>query len=169
MGHVIITYEILDDDGIPFDEEKPWWAIACFFFLIKAALHLYSICLILKSTSIMKKIARKKGNPDSTRDIIYITVIGVLCFLAFCIEFIGFLIATVLVATDAITPKNRDSAGSVANASVSLILFIAYTLLIRIFWQYVININKAREKKVEKKAIKAALEPQFSKEIKIVK
>ena len=145
IGHVIVTDEVTEKEDVPFREFQLWWGLDLLLFLVKAGLHLYSICLILNSTSIMKKIARKKGNLDGTRDIRYITIIGVLCFLGFCIEFIGFLSATILLALNKISPKNRESARSVANCLVSLILYIAYSLLIQIFWQYVININETRK------------------------
>ena len=91
----------------------------------------------------MKRIARKKGNIESTRDIKYITIIGVLCFLAFCVQFIGFLITTILFATKTITDKNRTSTESLYTCVTASILFVAYSILIQIFWQYVININEA--------------------------
>ena len=40
-------------------------------------------------------------------------------------------------------------------AIVSVILFLAYTILINIFWTYVININKEMEKKNECKSFKS--------------
>ena len=47
----------------------------------------------------MQRMADKKGNPESTKDIRHITIVGILCFLAFFIQMLGYLSVTILAAT----------------------------------------------------------------------
>ena len=144
LADVLVT-EILkkedEDDEIAFKDFRVWWTVDLIIFLIKAGLHMYSIFLIWKATRIMQRIALKRGNPESTKDIFYITMVGVLCFLAFVTEFFGFLIVQILRAAETITYLDKVAARSLVAGGTTLILFAAYTILINIFWQYVINMN----------------------------
>ena len=116
----------------------------------------------------MKKIAQNKGNLESTKDIRYITLVGILCFLGFVIEFLGYLSTTILLAAKVIDHKERESAKSVYSSVTATILFTAYTILIQIFWQYVININEAITKQETEKP-EFRIEKDQNNEIRIVK
>lgn len=92
-----ITYHERDDaDSVPFSRFKFLWSIDLVMYLIKGSMHLFSLFLILKATHIMKKIANKSGNPESTKDIRQMITVGILCFIAFCVDIIGMLIGTIL-------------------------------------------------------------------------
>ena len=134
LADVLVALILTRNEEAAFDELKVWWIIFLTIFVIKAGLHMYSIVLIWKATRIMQRIAIKKGNPESTKDIRYITIVGVLCFLAFCNEVIGFLTVQILKATGTITFADKVAARDLYSSGTTLILFLAYTILINIFW-----------------------------------
>ena len=96
----------------------------------------------------MQRVAENSGNPESTKDIKYITLVGVLCFFAFIIQMIGYLSVTILQASNVLTGDTFE-AQAVYKTITALILFIAYAIMINIFWTYVININKSLNYKVQ--------------------
>ena len=103
---VVITTRVMEKpNSVPFSEFKIWWIVDLLMFLIKAILHMYSIFLILKATRIMKRIAKQKGHSESTKDIEYMTIVGIFCFLAFFIEIVAFAILSILQITKAIDYK----------------------------------------------------------------
>ena len=93
------------------------------------------------------------------------TFVGILCFLALTSEVMTFLITTILYAVHTITLQDRLSIRAIQHCGTMLLLFAAYTMLINIIWQYVININSAIAKKkesvIENDATGGSLGPHF--------
>ena len=94
----------------------------------------------------MRRIAASKGNLESTKDIRFITIVGVLCFIAFIIQIVGYLSVTILSATG-LMERDAVSAQALYMAATTVVLFSAYAILINIFWTYVINMNKTANDK----------------------
>ena len=135
-----------DKPNIPFEKFKFLWSLLLVISLVKFCLHLFSIYLIWSSTRIMRRIAVDRGNLESIKDIRYITIVGVLCFMAFTIQIGGYLSVTILSATG-LMDHDAVTAEALYLAATGIVLFTAYAILINIFWTYVININKDLEKR----------------------
>ena len=148
---VSVTTAINRDEGdkkatVPFAQFKFLWSLLLVISIVKFCLHLFAIYLIWNSTRIMRRIAASKGNLDSTKDIMFITIVGVLCFMAFLIQIVGYLSVTILSATG-MMERDAISAQALYMAATTVVLFSAYAILINIFWTYVINMNKKTDDK----------------------
>ena len=137
-----------DKPTVPFDKFKFLWSLLLFIELIKFCLHLFSIYLIWSSTRTMTRIAANKGNQESTKDIRQITIVAFLCFVSFTIQMTGYLSVTVLSALK-LMDRDAVTVQALYMAATGIVLFIAYTMLINIFWTYVINMNKELDKKAK--------------------
>ena len=155
-------------DSIPFEQFKVLWSILLIIAILKFYLHLYSIFLIWNSTRVMQRVAESSGNPGSTKDIKYITLVGVLCFLAFIIQMLGYLSITILQASNVLTGDTFE-AQAVYKSVTAFVLFIAYAMLINIFWTYVININKSIEGKPSKDKRRISLRSNTTEQTKFYK
>ena len=137
-----------DTPSVPFEKFKFLWCLLLFIDLIKFGLHLFSIYLIWSSTRTMTRIAANKGNEESTKDIRQITIVAILSFISFTIQMGGFLSVTILSALK-LMDRNAVTVQALYMAASGIVLFFAYTMLINIFWTYVINMNKELEKKAK--------------------
>ena len=141
----VINRDESDAPNQPFVSFQVFWIVLLVIYILKASLHLYSIFLIWRATRIMQRIAKNQGNPESTKDIRYITAVGFLCFVGFSIYFLGYLAVTILNAFKLIDSNSAITIRCFYMAATSMSLFAAYIILINIFWTYVININQAMQ------------------------
>lgn len=94
----------------------------------------------------MKRIAKKTCSPESTRDICKILVITVVIFLSTFIKITSFIVLAILRSLK-VDPfghglEQREAWTAVFITVVNFFLFISYLMLIKVFWNYVINVNK---------------------------
>ena len=94
----------------------------------------------------MKKSASKTGNKDATRDVCMIVLSAALMTAATVIDFGSFIVLAILrynvVWPFSSDTGQRDSWTCIFQTSITFLLFAADLILIQIFWNYVINVNK---------------------------
>ena len=71
----------------------------------------------------------------------------------------GYLSVTILSALK-LMDRDAVSVQALYMAATGIVLFIAYTMLINIFWTYVINMNKELDKKAKMQIESEAMENQ---------
>ena len=94
----------------------------------------------------MKKSACKTGNKDATRDVCMIVLSAALMTAATVIDFGSFIVLAILryniVWPFSSDTGQRDSWTCIFQTFITFLLFAADLILIQIFWNYVINVNK---------------------------
>ena len=101
--------------------------------------------LIAKSLIIMRRIAIKTGNPESTRDMYKILKIFLIITIALLIAVVSFIVLAVLRSYN-VYPfgqglEQRTAWTQLFDTIRDVLLFTGDIMLINLFWNYVININ----------------------------
>lgn len=130
----------------------------CCLEVISTSILFYALSLMFIAIRIMRASANKTGNANATKDVFMIVLSAALMTSAVVINFLSFIILAILrykgVAPFRSQTGQRDSWTCVFQTIITFLLFTADLILIRIFWSYVINVNKTL-KEIEEAASKS--------------